>query len=122
VQTYTRQQVGNGHANLAPEALEHAIRYASQQTGVPVIVTENGVAVDDDARRIEYIKRAVRGVKQCLANKIDVRGYIYWSFPDNFEWVSGYIQRFGLVAVDRATQRRTIKPSATFLGKLATSS
>jgi beta-glucosidase len=93
VQTYTRQRVGNGHSNLPPpkdaeltqngfefypEALEHAIRYASQHIGVPLIATENGVAVDDDARRIEYIKRAVQGVKQCLADKIDVRGYIYW--------------------------------------------
>jgi len=136
VQTYTRQLVGNGHANLPapketeltqsgfefyPEALEHAIRYVSQQTGggVPVIVTESGVAVDDDTRRIEYIRRGVDGVKRCLADGIDVRGYLYWSLLDNFEWVSGYGPKFGLVAVDRATQRRTIKPSATFLGKMA---
>jgi len=136
VQTYTRQRVGSGHANLPapkdaemtqsgfefyPEALEHAIRFASQQTGggVPVIVTESGVAVDDDARRIEYIRRGIEGVKRCLADGIDVRGYVYWSLLDNFEWVSGYGPKFGLVAVDRATQRRTIKPSAAFLGKMA---
>jgi beta-glucosidase len=89
---------------------------------VPVIVTENGVAMDDDSRRIEYIQRAVQGVKRCLADKIDVRGYVYWSLLDNFEWVSGYGPKFGLVAVDRTTQRRTIKPSATFLGKIATHS
>ncbi len=137
VQTYTRQRVGNLHANLPPpkdaeltqsgfefypEALEHAIRYVIQQTGVPVIVTENGVATDDDTRRVEYVQRAVEGVKRCLADKIDVRGYLYWSLLDNFEWVSGYSQKFGLVAVDRVTQRRTIKPSATLVGKLASSS
>jgi beta-glucosidase len=134
VQTYTRQRIGNADANLPPpkdaeltqsgyefypEALEHTIRYASQQTGVPVIVTENGIATDNDARRLEYIQRAVQGVKRCLADKIDVRGYLYWSLLDNFEWVSGYSQQFGLVAVDRTTQRRTIKPSATYLGKFA---
>ncbi len=136
VQTYTRQRIGNGDANLTPpknaeltqsgyefypEALEHTIRYASQQTGVPVIVTENGVATDDDGRRVEYIRRAVEGMRRCLADRIDMRGYLYWSLLDNFEWVSGYSQKFGLVAVDRATQRRTIKPSASYLGKLATS-
>jgi beta-glucosidase len=136
VQTYTRQRIGSGDANLPPpkdaeltesgyefypEALEHTIRYASKQTGVPVIVTENGVATNDDARRIEYIERSVQGVKRCLADKIDVRGYVYWSLLDNFEWVSGYSQHFGLIAVDRPTQRRTIKPSATYLGKLAAS-
>ncbi len=136
VQTYTRQLIGSADADLPPangseltqsgyefypEALEHTIRYASQETGVPVIVTENGIATDDDTRRVEYIRRAVEGVKRCLADKIDVRGYLYWSLLDNYEWVSGYTQKFGLVAVDRATQRRTIKPSATYLGKLANS-
>jgi beta-glucosidase len=136
VQTYTRQRIGSGDANIPPpkdaeltqsgyefypEALEHTIRYASQQTGVPVIVTENGIAADNDARRIEYIRHAVDGVKRCLADKIDVRGYLYWSLLDNFEWVSGYGQQFGLVAVDRSTQRRTIRPSAVYLGKLAAS-
>ncbi len=136
VQTYTRQRVGNSDTNLPPpkdaeltqshyefypEALEHTIRYASKQTGVPIIVTENGVATEDDTRRAEYIRRAVQGVSRCLADKIDVRGYFYWSLLDNFEWVSGYGQKFGLVAVDRTTQRRTIKQSAAYLGKLATS-
>ncbi|HXW84986.1 MAG TPA: family 1 glycosylhydrolase, partial [Candidatus Binataceae bacterium] len=53
------------------------------------------------------------------ADGIDVRGYCYWSALDNFEWNSGYRPTFGLVAVDRVTQRRTIKPSAQWLGQLA---
>jgi len=137
VQTYTRQRVGSDHANLPPpkdseltqsgfefypEALEHTIRYASKETRVPIIVTENGIATSDDSRRIEYLQRAVQGVKRCLADNIDVRGYLHWSLLDNFEWVSGYSQKFGLVAVDPRTQKRTIKTSATVLGNLARTS
>ena len=73
-----------------PEALEATIRYAAGYTGKPVIVTENGVATTDDTRRIEYIRRALRGVHHCLQDGIDVKGYYYWSVFDNFEWTSGY--------------------------------
>ena len=55
----------------------------------------------------------------CLDDGIDVRGYIYWSLLDNFEWALGYRPTFGLVAVDRDTQARTAKPSATWLGQVA---
>ena len=102
-----------------PEALEHTIRYASRMTGVPVLVTENGVAAENDERRIEYIKRAIAGVQRCREDRVDVRGYFYWSLLDNFEWVSGYGPKFGLVSVNRETQARTIKPSAAMYGALA---
>jgi len=134
VQTYTRARVAAKslpppeNAELTqmgyefyPEALEHTVRYASKETGVPVIVTENGIGTENDARRIEYIQRALAGLKRCLDDGIDVRGYIHWSLLDNFEWIFGYVPKFGLVAVDRETQKRTLKPSATMLGKIAKS-
>jgi len=102
-----------------PEALEATIRYAAERTGRPVIVTENGIATEDDTRRIEYIRRALKGVHRCLTDGIEVRGYCYWSVFDNFEWAMGYRPKFGLVAVDRATQARTPKPSASWLGHVA---
>lgn len=48
-----------------------------------------------------------------------MRGYIYWTAMDNFEWMSGYTITMGLLAVDRATMERTVKPSARWLGDLA---
>jgi beta-glucosidase len=104
-----------------PEALEATIRQAARVAGVPVIVTENGVAGDDDARRVEFIQRAVKSVANCLKDGVDVRGYTYWSAFDNFEWMQGYQMKFGLIGVDRQTQVRTVKPSASWLGALAKS-
>ena len=133
VQTYSRARVGKDKDlppepgveltqmgyEFWPEALGETIRYAAAQTKVPVYVTENGIGTEDDSRRIEYIQRALGAVSKCLADKIDVRGYIHWSLMDNFEWMFGYRPKFGLVAVNRETQERTPKPSARFLGDLA---
>jgi beta-glucosidase len=48
-------------------------------------VTENGVAVSDDTRRVEFIRRALSGVENCISDGIPVKGYCYWSLMDNFE-------------------------------------
>lgn len=104
---------------IYPQALEATIRQATAIAGIPVYVTENGLATDDDALRIDYLRVAIAGVRACLADGIDVRGYIAWTAFDNFEWVFGYGPKFGLIAVDRATQERTPKPSAHWLGEVA---
>jgi beta-glucosidase len=133
VQTYSRSRVNSqGFAGpepgveltqsgeeFYPESLEHTIRLAAQATGKPVYVTENGIATENDARRVVYIQRALAGVRRCLDDGVDIRGYVHWSLLDNFEWIFGYGPKFGLVAVDRATQRRIIKPSARMLGSIA---
>ena len=103
-----------------PEALEATLRTAWEATGgVPLLVTENGIGTDDDTQRRAYVEAALRGVRRCLADGIDVRGYTYWSLLDNFEWAFGYVPRFGIVEVDRTTQRRTVKPSGEWLGRVA---
>jgi beta-glucosidase len=134
VQTYTRIRYG-AHGMVGPEpgvrttqmgyefwpdALEATIRRAWHVTrGVPILVTENGIGTADDAERIEYVEHALHGVLACLRDDIDVRGYVYWSLMDNFEWTFGYGPKFGLVAVDRETQTRAAKPSAYWLGAIA---
>lgn len=132
VQNYSRAYVGltnleplagaeltQNHWEFYPEGIEHAVRLAAKETGVPILVTENGVGTDDDTRRVEFVKRAVSGIERCRKDGVDVRSYIHWTLLDNFEWVSGYNVHLGLVAVDRATQKRTPKPSAYVLGGLA---
>jgi beta-glucosidase len=103
-----------------PDALAACIRRAWDRTGgVPQLVTENGIGTPDDSRRIAYVEQALAGVADCLADGLDVRGYCYWSALDNFEWVYGYGPTFGLISVDRATQVRSPKPSASWLGAIA---
>jgi beta-glucosidase len=88
-------------------------------SGCPVLVTENGIGTEDDSRRIAFTRRALEGVLAAIGDGVDVRGYIHWSLLDNFEWLEGYRPKFGLVAVDRATQARRPKPSGYWLGDVA---
>ncbi|MBJ7418639.1 MAG: family 1 glycosylhydrolase, partial [Niveispirillum sp.] len=102
-----------------PQGLGATIRYAHAATGNPVYVTENGIATPDDTRRVAYIDGAMTAMRSCLADGIPLKGYLHWSFLDNFEWIFGYRPTFGLVAVDRQSMKRTPKPSATYLGAIA---
>ncbi|TFV99862.1 glycoside hydrolase family 1 protein [Leifsonia flava] len=134
VQSYTSQLVGPDGLEGAPagaeltqtawayrpDALEIALRRAWDVTGgTPMIVTENGIATSDDRRRIDYTTGALNGIARTLADGLDVRGYLHWTFIDNFEWVHGYAITFGLVAVDRTSFERTPKGSARWLGRVA---
>lgn len=103
-----------------PEALEATLRDVWTETGgLPMLVTENGIATDDDVERIAYTRAALDGVARCLADGLDVRAYLHWSLLDNFEWRHGYRPTFGLVSVDRTTFARTPKPSLGYLGAIA---
>jgi beta-glucosidase len=103
-----------------PKALGGAIRRAWKSTGgIPILVTENGIATSADEKRIAYMDGALREVLACQAEGIDVRSYLHWSLLDNFEWAFGYGPTFGLVAVDRQTMARQPKPSAAWLGGVA---
>jgi beta-glucosidase len=102
-----------------PQSLEISIRHAIDVTGAPVYVTENGIGIGDDETRIRFVTESLQGLERCLADGLDIRGYVYWSLLDNFEWAEGYKPLFGLVQVDRKTFVRTPKPSAAWLGALA---
>jgi beta-glucosidase len=133
VQAYTRTFVGRAGAlpppdgaettltgwEYFPPALAIGVRNAWQVTGgVPVLVTENGIATADDARRVDYTRDALTGLHDTIAEGADVRGYYHWSALDNYEW-GRWSPTFGLIAVDRTTFQRTVKPSAKWLGEVA---
>jgi beta-glucosidase len=104
-----------------PHALAHTVRRAAAVTGLPVLVTENGIATADDTERVAYLGEALAGLRQCMADGIDVRGYFVWSLLDNFEWNRGYAMTLGLVEVDRKTFARRMKPSARWYAEVAAS-
>ncbi|OKJ04155.1 beta-glucosidase [Streptomyces sp. CB01249] len=134
VQAYTRHRIGpdgtlppppDAELTLTgwefyPEALGEAVRHTAEVVGphVPILVTENGIATDDDERRIAYTTRALASLAEAMADGVDVRGYLHWSALDNYEWGS-YRPTFGLIAVDRDTFARTPKESARRLGALS---
>ena len=101
-----------------PQALEHVIRRVHSELKIPILITENGIATLDDTERVAFIEEVLGGVKRCLQDEIPVIGYLHWSLMDNFEWQKGYSMTFGLIAVDRSTQKRTAKPSLKHLGGL----
>lgn len=102
-----------------PDAIAIAVRHTWEVTGgVPIMITENGIATADDERRIEYTSEALRHLKAAMDDGIDVRGYLHWSLLDNYEW-GHWGPTFGLIAVDRTTFERHPKPSLAWLGELA---
>ncbi len=90
------------------EGLYRALRRVSR-LGKPIIVTENGIADARDDRRETFIRRYLYALSVAHREGVDVRGYYYWSLLDNFEWAEGFDMRFGLYAVDFATQERRLR-------------
>lgn len=114
---------------VTPSALYWGARFCDERYGRhDIYITENGIPVVDwptedgcvhDPMRIEYIRAYLGGVQRGLGEGLPFKGYFHWSLMDNFEWAAGYSQRFGLVHVDYATQRRTLKDSAKWYARLA---
>jgi beta-glucosidase len=94
------------------DSLGGAVRYAWEVSGVPVMVTEHGVATADDRARAGFIEPSLAGLLDAIDDGVPVLGYCHWSLMDNFEWVGGYESQLGLYSVDRTTFERTAKPSA----------
>jgi len=107
---------------VEPEGLtEILVRIKEEYADLPIYVTENGRAVHDyvdpeggvdDEERISYLDAHFRAAHDAIESGVDLRGYMVWSFLDNFEWAEGYSKRFGIVFVDYGTQRRVPKASA----------
>lgn len=113
-----------------PQGLTDTLVWVRDRYGaIPLYVTENGAAFYDpptadggevdDPLRVAYYRDHLRAVRRAIEAGVDVRGYFAWSLLDNFEWSFGYSKRFGLVHVDFATQRRTLKRSARFYAGVA---
>ena len=110
-----------------PDGLYHFLTRVHRETGgLPIFVTENGMAWDDhvqngtvaDVQRQDYIDGHLAAVKMALDDGANVKGFFYWSLMDNYEWAMGSGKRFGLVHVDYETQARTPKQSYHHLARL----
>jgi beta-glucosidase len=97
--------------NFAPEHIYDALMRLARYKK-PLFVSEGGLADEDDSDRAEYIQKQVEAVWQAIQDGADVRGHLYWSLLDNYEWALGFEKRFGLVEVNYQTLERKIRPSA----------
>jgi len=86
--------------------------------GLPLLITENGLATDDEELRNSFLIDHLRAVARALADGVPVLGYFYWSLLDNFEWDLGMEPRFGLAAVDAQTQQRHPRPAADIFSEI----
>jgi beta-glucosidase/6-phospho-beta-glucosidase/beta-galactosidase len=94
-----------------PEAVREAVQSVAR-LGKPIYILENGVPDAEDRIRPWLMVNAIKALHGTVEEGYDVRGYFHWTLTDNFEWSEGWRLRFGLVALDPATQRRTMRDSA----------
>lgn len=107
-----------GSWEIHPQELSNILRWAYERYGVPLFVSENGLADAKDKSRARFIREHAAQIKAAQEEGIPVLGYLYWSLTDNFEWSEGLRPRFGLVGIDYATQQRKIRPSYYYFQKL----
>jgi len=109
-----------------PDGLVEVLRRVADYSDLPVYVTENGSAWEDrpgpdgtvhDPGRVAYLQSHLDACRRAIDAGVPLAGYFAWSLLDNFEWAEGYDMRFGLVHVDYATQRRTVKSSGRWYGE-----
>ncbi|WP_437630331.1 glycoside hydrolase family 1 protein [Sorangium sp. So ce854] len=103
----------------APGLYKALTDLGARYPGLPLVVTESGIATRVGERRAEVVVRALEQIERARGEGVDVRGYYHWSLYDNFEWAEGFAPRFGLYAVDYETYERTPTEGAEVLGEVA---
>ena len=113
-----------------PKGFHDVVMWAWKEYALPIVITENGCCYNDgpdssgrvnDTRRIDFYRGYLGELLRAIGEGADVRGYHAWTLMDNFEWAEGYTKRFGLVHVDFETQKRAVKESGRWYGKVAAS-
>ena len=106
---------------VTPEVLRYGPINMYRRYGLPMYISENGLSCNDmifmdgqvhDPKRIDFLHRYLLELDKAIAEGVPMKGYMHWSFLDNFEWASGYDERFGIIYVDYPTLRRIPKDSA----------
>ena len=110
--SHTNHELTDVGWGIHPEGIK-SILLKLKKHHKPIYITENGIADAKDTKREKYIKDHLSNVHEAISQGADVRGYLYWSLTDNFEWAEGYGPRFGLIEIDREDLlRRRVRHSA----------
>ncbi len=110
----------HSHWAVVPELMYWSPRFLHERYSLPIVVTENGMSWADkpdaagrihDPERARFLRDYLRNYLRASAEGVPLGGYFHWSLLDNWEFTSGFTEQFGLVYVDHATQKRTVKDS-----------
>jgi beta-glucosidase len=104
---------------IYPEGLYGALQEAWRRYGIPIIVSENGLADATDSQRGRFLLDHLAWLHKAIDEGVPVLGYLHWSLIDNFEWAYGFAPRFGLAEVDYETFARTPRPSSRLYAEIA---
>ena len=105
---------------VTPEVMNYGMRFLYERYQLPIHISENGLSCNDkifldgkvhDLDRIDFLQRYLQELEKTVAAGCPVKAFFHWCFTDNFEWHSGYSERFGIVFVDYPSQKRIVKDS-----------
>lgn len=117
--------LGEGESDLTwpiySEGMHRVVVDAWERYKRPIMITENGIADADDSRRERFIRDHLAWLHRAMREGADVRGYLHWSTTDNFEWLHGFLPRFGLIEIDYSTLSRHVRDSARAYEKICRS-
>lgn len=121
---YIGLQIKNTNKDLSdmgwerrPRDLEYVLKRLASRHKKPILITESGVADQNDVYRQQWILDSILAVHNAMREGAVIWGYLHWAMLDNFEWAYGRWPRFGLVEIDYTNNcKRTVRPSAIWYG------
>src|SRR5690625_546624 len=112
---------------VEPDGLTEMLMRLHDEYGAPdIYITETGFALDDpqavngiieDPERVEYLKSYLLAAQEAVNKGARLKGIFYWAGTDNWEWAEGFSKNYGLIQVDRDTQKRTPKSSLDYYSR-----
>jgi beta-glucosidase len=115
-----RRQFNSLGWEIYPDGLREVVKKFAAY-GVPLMITENGVATSDEAQRKDFIAAHIRALALAMQDGVRVLGYFYWTLFDNYEWSEGTTAHFGLAAVSLPYQTRIARPAAASFERICRS-
>jgi beta-glucosidase len=123
--------ITEGGLEVWPHGIYDLVMQISREYNHPIIeITESGCGYLDtpyekagghvpDTRRIDFFRAELAELARAISDGAKVRAFHAWTLLDNFEWADGYSQRYGLTYVDFRDQKRTVKDSGLWYGRMA---
>ena len=117
---------------IYPQAMyDIAINIRDNYNNIPWYISENGMGVEGEEKyigedgsiqddyRIEFLEEHLQYLHKGIEEGSNCFGYHSWTPIDCWSWCNAYKNRYGYIAVDLATQKKTIKKSGTWIKEVS---